>query len=83
MPLDFGCRPVVTEEPDGTLSVGVFVTEGQAESLRNEGYEVSIREMRAENEPRPEVGEGDRFQGGRIPLEGLGVKVHDEEEPGA
>ncbi|MFF7204296.1 MULTISPECIES: hypothetical protein [unclassified Streptomyces] len=79
-PLDFGCRPVVTEEPDGALSVGVIASSEQMQSLRQDGYDVSVHVAQSADEPPADVGKGDRFAEGRIALEGLGEKVRDDEE---
>ena len=71
-PLDFGCRPTVIREPDGTLSVPVIASAEALESLRTDGFEWSAIEPPPER--RAEVGEGDRFEGGRSVPRGFGRK---------
>jgi hypothetical protein len=75
-PLDFGCRPTVIREPDGGFSVPVIATPESVESLRTEGFDLSAIEPRADR--RAEVGEGDRFEGGRIAPRGFGRKGADD-----
>ncbi len=74
---DFGDRPIVTSNADGTGSLDLFVTRAQIEALRAEGYEVAVGlnlSARA-RERLAEVGQGDRFEGGQIPPRGLGRKI--------
>jgi hypothetical protein len=74
-PLDFGCRPTVVREPAGGFSVPVIGTAAQLEGLRRDGFEMSVREVPRRPERPGEVGEGDRFQGGRIAPRGYGRKT--------
>lgn len=55
-----------------------FVTPGDLEQIREaEGVEVvEAREVRAASEA--EVGEGDRFEGGRVPPHGPGRKTPED-----
>lgn len=75
--LDVGCRhPHVEPNPDRTATVVVYATEQRIRELQAAGYSVE----RGENvsavgrERQAEVGEGDRFQGGRVAPRGLGEK---------
>jgi hypothetical protein len=70
--VDFGCRPAVMKEPDGTLSIPVIGTAETFARLQEAGYEVSVSEARIEQ--AAEVGIGDRFQGGQVVPRGFGVK---------
>lgn len=74
---DFGDHPRITENPDGTGSLDLFVSRSQIEALRAEGYEVDIgHNLSARARDRiKEVGQGDRFEGGRVPPKGLGRKI--------
>ena len=84
--LDVGCRhPHVEPNPDRTATVTVYATEERIRELQATGYSVE----RGENvsavgrERRAEVGEGDRFQGGRVTPRGLGEKPGGERKGGA
>lgn len=82
--LDFGDHPRIGENPDGTSTVDVFVTRAEIEALRAEGYEVEVgTNMSARGRERlAEVGQGDRFDGGRIPPRGIGRKIGGRGEGG-
>lgn len=80
-PLDFGCRPTVIREPDGTFSVPVIASPEALESIRTEGFELSAVEPPADR--RAEVGQGDRFEGGRSFPRGFGRKGAAEAGGGA
>jgi hypothetical protein len=75
--LDFGDRPRLQSNADGTGSLYVFASRSGVEQLAGEGYQVDLGEnISATGRQRaPEVGEGDRFEGGLIPPRGLGRKV--------
>ena len=73
--LDFGCRPHVTEEPDGTFVVPVIGTEERLAALRVDGFDVTIHEL---PEPQRDTGVGDRFEAGRAYPRGYGVKSSDD-----
>lgn len=80
-PLDFGCRPTVLREPAGGFSVPVIGTAAELERLRRDGLEMTVR---APSERPADVGEGDRFQGGRVAPRGFGRKVRGQATgPGA
>ncbi|HSJ84404.1 MAG TPA: hypothetical protein VLA91_11360 [Acidimicrobiia bacterium] len=74
---DYGDRPHVTENPDGTGLLDLFVDVRQIEELRSRGLEVEVASNQSARarQRRSEVGEGDRFEGGRIPPRGLGRKI--------
>jgi hypothetical protein len=76
-PLDFGCRPTVVHDPEGGFSVPVIATREAFAALRADGFAVTPIEP-ATTDFRAEVGEGDRFAGGRIAPKGFGRKVADE-----
>jgi hypothetical protein len=71
-PLDFGCRPTVIRDPAGGFTVPVIGTAVELERLREDGVEMTVREL---PERSIDVGEGDRFQGGRVAPRGFGRKV--------
>src|SRR6266702_923204 len=75
--LDFGDRPNIRENPDGTSSLNLFVTRADIETFRAEGYEIEVgANLSARARDRlAEVGQGDRFDGGRIPPQGIGRKI--------
>jgi hypothetical protein len=84
--LDVGCRhPHVEPNPDRTATVVVYVTEQRIRELQAAGYSVE----RGENvsavgrERQAEVGEGDRFEGGRVAPRGLGEKPGRDRKGGA
>jgi hypothetical protein len=75
--LDVGCRhPHVEPNPDRTATLIVYVTDDRIREIQAAGYKVE----RGENvsalgrERQKEVGEGDRFEGGRVAPRGLGEK---------
>src|SRR5713101_1119935 len=74
---DFGDHPHITENPDGTGNLDLIASNAQIEALRAEGYEVDVgHNLTARARARlKEVGEGDRFEGGRVPPKGLGRKI--------
>ncbi len=74
---DFGDHPSIKTDDDGTGRLALFVTRAQIDALRTEGYELEVgANMSARARERvSEVGEGDRFEGGRIVPRGLGRKI--------
>jgi hypothetical protein len=74
---DFGDHPRITENPDGTGNLDLFISRAQIEALRAEGYEVDVgHNLSARARSRlNEIGRGDRFEGGRVPPRGLGRKL--------
>jgi hypothetical protein len=82
--LDFGDRPHVSPNPDGTGDLDLFLTQGQIDGLRADGFAVEMGpnlSARA-RERLAEVGQGDRFEGGRTPPRGLGQKIGGRLQPG-
>lgn len=76
-PLDYGCRPAPRPGDDGGFVLNAFMTEEQTEALRRSGYEVEVlrNETAFDRERGAEVGEGDRFEGGRVVPRGFGDKT--------
>jgi len=72
--LDFGCKPTVIPEDDGTFSVPVIGDPDVLDGLREEGFELRLDELRA---PQADVGKDDRFAGGKTVPRGYGVKRGD------
>jgi hypothetical protein len=74
---DFGDHPQITENPDGTGNLDLFISRAQIEALHAEGYEVDVgHNLSARARSRQnEIGRGDRFEGGRVPPRGLGRKL--------
>jgi hypothetical protein len=72
-PLDFGCRPSAIPDPAGGYSVTVIGSPEALEGLRQQGFKVSIVEPPEER--GWEVGEGDRFEGGRVAPRGFGRQI--------
>jgi FMN phosphatase YigB (HAD superfamily) len=80
---DYGDRPHITENPDGSVDLVLFVLRSQIDALRADGHEVTISSNQSARarERVAEVGTGDRFDGGRIPPTGLGRKLGGRAEP--
>ena len=74
---DYGDRPHFSGDRDGVGELDLFVSQAQILGLRTEGYEVRIvsNQSAAARERLTEIGEGDRFEGGKIPPTGLGEKT--------
>ena len=74
---DFGDHPNISVDTDGTGKLALFLTRAQLETLRGEGYQVEVgANMSARARERvTEVGQGDRFEGGRVTPRGLGRKI--------
>lgn len=80
-PLDFGCRPSATREPDGGFTVPVIGSAQALEALKQqEGLEVRVLERPKERSA--EVGEGDRFEGGTVLPRGFGRQTLEGGDPG-
>ncbi|MEP6697847.1 MAG: hypothetical protein ABJA34_13365 [Pseudonocardiales bacterium] len=71
-PLDFGCRPVVNGTSDASFTVAAIVTDEVLTQLRSDGFDISVVESTMQ---RAEVGEGDRFAGGRTVPHGFAEKL--------
>jgi hypothetical protein len=74
--LDMGCRPHPEVNPDGTATLLVYATAERIRELQAAGYTVEPGDNVSElgRQLQAEVGEGDRFKGGRIAPRGLGEK---------
>jgi hypothetical protein len=74
---DYGDRVHFSEGRDGIGELDLFVTRAQIEAFRSEGYVVTIASNQSARlrERMGEVGQGDRFEAGRIPPRGLGRKI--------
>jgi hypothetical protein len=74
--LDVGCRPHPVVNPDGSSTLLVYATQERIRELQAAGYRVEPGENVSAlgRERQAEVGEGDRFKGGRIAPRGLGEK---------
>jgi hypothetical protein len=70
-PLDFGCKPVVTRLPGDRYRVTVIGTEGTLRELADGEREIDFQPI---PDVRAEVGEGDRYEGGRVVPRGFGRK---------
>ena len=75
--LDYGDRPNFDRGPEGTGNLDLFLSRDQIEGLRGEGIEVEIvnNQSARARERMAEVGEGDRFDGGKVLPTGIGRKV--------
>jgi hypothetical protein len=75
--LDFGDHPHIDPRPDGTGSLILFMTRGEARALEREGLRVELGDnMSARARERlAEIGRGDRFEGGRVVPRGIGRKI--------
>jgi hypothetical protein len=73
--LDAGCKPHV-DRRDG-VSMQAYVPEEEVRRLQKRGYEIEVLAdaTAAGLERLAEVGQGDRFEGGRIAPRGLGRKT--------
>ncbi len=81
---DFGDHPTITPNPDGTGGLDLFVTRAQASELEDEGVAVTFgRNQSARARERiAELGEGDRYDGGRVVPRGIGRKIGGRGGPG-
>jgi len=75
--IDLGCRPHPEVNPDGTGTLLVYASEERIARLEAEGYKVERGENVSElgRQRLKEVGQGDRFKGGRVMPRGLGDKA--------
>ena len=75
--VDHGDRPHVRRLTDEMGLLDLFVTGHQLGELRSEGFEIEVVNNQSERarERRAEIGEGDRFEGGRVPPTGIGRKI--------
>jgi hypothetical protein len=75
--LDAGCKPHVDQRAGRGVSMQAYVAEDEVDRLRERGYEVEVLADAtvAGLERLAEVGQGDRFEGGRVAPRGLGRKT--------
>ncbi len=73
---DYGDHPHFRRDPDGTGSLDLFVSREQIDGLRGEGIDVEIvnNQSARARERMAEIGEGDRFDGGKVAPTGIGRK---------
>ncbi len=74
--LDVGCRPVVEQTGDDRGTLLAFAPRTQIAELEAAGYQIEIGENVSEvgRLRQAEIGQGDRFEGGRAAPRGLGTK---------
>jgi hypothetical protein len=75
--LDVGCRPHPVELPGGRVALQAYVVEDELARLRERGVNVEVIHDASAllRERQADVGQGDRFDNGRIAPHGLGVKT--------
>jgi hypothetical protein len=75
--LDFGDRPTIRPQSEDRAIVAVFATREQIAGLEADGLEVKVvhNESARGRASTADIGQGDRFEGGRVPPRGLGQKV--------
>lgn len=78
--LDVG--PMHTRPDSKEIEVHLYADEEQINKLKKDGWKLDVRENLSEvgRKRQREVGEGDRFEGGKIPPKGLGKKIRKEDE---
>jgi hypothetical protein len=74
--LDVGCRPHPEIDPEG-VSIQAYVAEEAVDPIRKRGFEIDVLANLSAQwlELKDSVGKGDRFEAGRIPPQGLGIKT--------
>ena len=74
---DYGDRPHFTKSADGSGSLDLFVSKAQIKRLGDDGIQVEVvnNQSARARERMAEVGEGDRFDGGRVRPTGIGRKI--------
>lgn len=84
--LDVGCRHAHVEpNPDRTATLLAYASEDRVRELQTAGYKVEKGEnvSAVGRRRQEEVGQGDRFEGGRRAPTGLGEKRGSGRKPGA
>ena len=83
--LDVGCRPHFDENADGSAALTAFATKERISELEAAGYNVEVGENASElgRQRQAEVGQGDRFEGGRVVPRGLGEKTDERGQGGS
>lgn len=76
--LDIG--PMLARPGSKEIEVHLYADKQQIEKLKRYGWKLDVRENLSEvgRKRQKEVGKGDRFEGGRIPPKGLGLKTGKE-----
>lgn len=74
---DAGDHPRITQHPDGAGSLDLFVTQAQAGAIRERGMavDVSTNQSSRARARIAELGEGDRYEGGKVTPRGIGRKI--------
>ncbi|MFW0796809.1 M14 family zinc carboxypeptidase [Gordonia sp. CPCC 205515] len=81
-PFDYGCRPTALPTDDG-VAVPALLSPAEIETLRNNGIDVDVRfDIRDRDEGTAPIGDGDRFDGGRRPPQGVGTAPDGSTDPG-
>ncbi len=82
--LDFGCRPRLRPNRDGSASLDLLAPRVTIDALRAKGHRLEVGEnVSASGRARQaEIGRGDRFAGGRTAPHGLGRKHGGSGAPG-
>ena len=75
--LDFGDRPNIRPNSDGSGALDLFLSRAEIAALEAEGFriEVGANLSASARHRQADIGQGDRFEGGRIPPRGLGRKI--------
>jgi len=82
---DFGDRPRITPNADGTGTLDLFVTRAQVAELQADGITVELghNQSARARERVAELGEGDRYEGSREIPHGVGQKTGGRGGPGS
>lgn len=80
VPIDFGCRGVVSQRKDGSVVADAYVKENRIKDLEQDGIAVkTIADQTAiSRERQKQVGRGNRFSGELSIPRGLGKKIREE-----
>ena len=81
--LDYGDRLHWSPSPDGGGRLDLFVSQAQIDELKAQGIEVEVESNQSARarEVQKEIGQGDRFEGGKTPPRGLGRKIGGRQTP--
>lgn len=74
---DTGDHPRFGPDRDGTGSLDLFVSRAQADAIRKRGLAVEVVSNQSSRARAriAELGEGDRYEGGKVTPHGLGRKI--------
>jgi murein tripeptide amidase MpaA len=80
--LDFGCHPHAKRDEMGKYFISAIVNPEELEQLRDENLDVEILfdQVTDDRSARTTVAQGDRFEGGRIPPQGLGSRSSERDD---